>query len=155
MKKNAKILLYMQRKKIRWNDGDTADDIVLNQRMMLDAWPDLTTCTELYYRLCPAMAQYRRKKQQLMNFEWTTQFTRSLSKRCTTDVLKLQVIDALTKLAYRIPCSGLGDTPIKEKTDLWHIRISYFWRVFYRKNDQTIRLLEFCPHKKTTHSRRL
>ena len=155
MKKNVKILLYMRRKKIKQNDDDPTDDIVLNQRMVLDAWPDLATCTEVYYRFYPTMAQYRREKQSLMNIECTTQFTRSINKHCTTEDLKLRVVDALTKLLCRIPCGGLVNTQIKERTDLWHIRISYFWRIFYRKNDKTIRLLEFCPHKKPAYSRRL
>jgi hypothetical protein len=153
VKKNAKIMLYARRKKIRWNDE--SDDIALNRRMVLNAWPDLITCIDLYYRLNPTMAQYRKKSKPPMNMDCTARFTRSTDKYCITDELKIQVIDALTKLLFRIPSSGLGDVQIKEKTDLWHLRISYSWRVFYRKNENTIQLLELCPHKKPAYLKRL
>jgi len=153
VKKSVKIMLYARRKKIRWNDE--TDDEELNQRMVLAAWPDLDTCIELYYRLTPTMVQYRKKNEPPMNMDCTARFTRSTNKYCITDELKIQVIDALTKLVFRIPSSGLGDVQIKEKADLRHLRISYFWRVFYRKNENTIQLLELCPHKKPAYLKRL
>ena len=152
MKKNTKILLSMQRKKIRWND-ETDDE--LNQRMVLDAWPDLSTCVNLYYRLYPALGQHCEKMDQQTDLECSRQFTKSLHRHCTSDTLKLQVIDALTKLVYSIPCVGLANAPIKERTGLYHIRVSYFWRLFYEKAGRAVVLLEFCPHKKQAHSRRL
>ncbi len=153
MKKNAKIMYYSRHKKIRWNDK--TDDEELNQRMVLAAWPDLDTCVELYYRLNPMMAQHRKKNGPPMSMDRTARFARSINKHCTTDNLKLQVIDALTKLLFMVPSSGLGDVQIKEKTDLWHLRISYSWRVFYRKKDKAIQLLELCPHKKPAYLKRL
>lgn len=153
MKKNAKILYYMGRKKISWQDND-GPDAVFDPQLVLDAWPDLKRCTALYYDLCPEMAQYQGKKPPLEELVCTTRFLKSLDRHCTTGSMRLRLIDALAKLLFRIPSTGLGDAPIKEKDDLRHLRISFLWRVFYQRDGDRIRLLEFCPHKNRTYSRR-
>ena len=100
------------------------------------------------------MKQYQHATEQPVKFEYTEGFVKSLNKHCTTNSLKLKVIDALTKMIYRIPCSGLRDAPIKERNGLWHFYISNSLRVFYRKGDNYMLLEEFCAHKKITHERR-
>lgn len=78
---------------------------------------------------------------------------KSLNKYCATDTLKLKLIHALTKIVYKIPCGGLCDTAIKERTDLWHFYVTNSWRVFYRKKNNYILLEELCSHKKLSYYR--
>jgi len=91
------------------------------------------------------MKQYHTASIQPSKFEYTEGFVKSLNKYCTTSSLKLKLIDALTKMIYRIPSSGLRDAPIEEREGLWHFYVSDSLRVFYRKEDNYILLEGFLP----------
>lgn len=64
------------------------------------------------------MQQYHNVLEKPLEFEYTEKFLKSVIKYCATMPLKKQFIDALTKVIYRIPSSGLGDVQIKEIKDL-------------------------------------
>lgn len=149
MKKNVKAYLFKRFKKVIKDE-----DLPYDQPKMLDSWPDLRLCVELYYKTSPAMQQYHHTARQPIEFDYTEKFSKSLDKHCTTKILKLRLIDALTKIVYKIPSGGLRDAPIKERINLRHFYVSDSWRVFYRKNNNYILLVEFCPHKKLLYSRR-
>lgn len=149
MKRNVKAYLFNWFKKPKKNE-DTAQ----RQPHVLDPWPDVRLCVELYYNNHSEMKQYRKTIKEPIELECTELFYRSLNKNCKTKNLKIKLIDALTKMVYRIPCGGLHDTPIKERADLWHFYVSDTWRVFYRKKNNQIVLEEFCSHKKLSYYRR-
>ncbi|MGB3340466.1 MAG: hypothetical protein WBB37_03180 [bacterium] len=149
MKRNVKAYLFKWFKKTVKDDEDTS------QRLgVLDPWPDIKLCVEVYYKNHPEMRQYHYKINQPIEFECTEGFSRSLSKNCKTKTLRIKLIDALTKVVYKIPSGGLHDTPIKERADLWHFYVSDAWRVFYRKKNNYMVLEEFCSHKKLLYYRR-
>jgi len=142
MKKNVKVYLFQRFKNI------ALDETPYEQINVLDQWPNLKLCVEIYYKSHPEMKQYHQTTRQPIEYEYTEKFMKLLNKYCTTKTLKLKLIDTLTKIVYKIPCSGLCDTPIKERVDLWHFYVSSSWRVFYRKKNSYILLEKFCPHKK-------
>jgi hypothetical protein len=146
MKSTVRIYLNQRHQKIVWdtNDPNRKADI-------LEWWPDIKCCVELYYKNSPEMKQYQRTVGPAMMFKWTDRFAKSLSKFCVTKNMKLQLIDALTKKVYKVHCGGLRDVPIKERSDLRHFYVSNSWRVFYRKKSGYILLEEFCLHKKGSY----
>lgn len=148
MKKSVRIYILGRFKKIKW-DEDNSDEPV----EPLVYCPDLKLCVESYYNSHPGMKQHHRVAEQPVKFEYTEGFMKSLNKYCTISSLKLKVIDALTKMIYRIPISGLRDAPIKERDDLWHYYVSDSLRMFYRKGDNYMLLEELCSHKKITYHR--
>jgi hypothetical protein len=149
MKRNIKEYLFRLYKRAVWEDKEPPD-----QTNVLDHWPDLKLCVESHYKTHPGMKRYHRTARQPIEFKSTKKFMKSLNKHCTTDNLKSQFITALTKIVYKIPCGGLCDTAIKERTNLWHFYVSDSWRVFYRKKNNYILLEELSPHKKQLYSRR-
>jgi len=121
---------------------------------ILDLWPDIGKCVEIYFKNHSEMKQYPNTIKQPIEVECTESFLRSLDKNCKARDLRIKLIDAVSKLVYKIPCGGLHDTPIKERTDLWHFYVSDSWRVFYKKKNNYIVLEEFCSHKKLSYHRR-
>ena len=149
MKKSVRNYIYGRLKNIKWNEDNLEEQID-----PLAHWPDIKQCVESYYNSHPEMKQYHTASIQPLNFEYTDGFMKSLNKYCTTSSLKLKLIDALTKMIYHIPCSGLRNAPIKERNDLWHYYVSDSWRVFYHKKDGYMSFEEICPHKNPSYSRR-
>jgi len=142
MKDSVKRYLLERRKRIRIED-EPEQEIHPS-----DAWPDLKKCVELYYKISPAMQQYHNVFEKPFEFKYTEKFLKAVTKYCITETLKRQFIDALTKVVYKIPGSGLGDVHIKEMGDLYHFYVSFSFRVYYRKKENRIILEQFLPHKK-------
>lgn len=149
MKKKTRTYLYKRYKKIMW------DDSPLDQQInVLAAWPDLKKCVEVYYKSHPGMSDENEDDQQPIIFKCTEKFMKSLNKYCVSRKRKLQFIDALAKIVYKIPSVGLYDKAIKERTNLWHFYVSRSWRVFYQKKEKFILLKDFGPHKKLAYYRK-
>ncbi len=142
MKDSVKKYLYNRLRQIKIEDEPEPDI------PPCEAWPDLKKCVELYFKISPAMQQYHNVLEKPLEFEYTEKFLKSVTKYCTTMPLKRQFIDALTKVVYKIPSSGLGDVQIKEMDDLYHFYVSFSFRAYYRKRDNKIILEKFIPHKK-------
>ena len=149
MKKKLRDYLYNRWRQIVWEKE--SPPVLPNT---LDCWPDLKLCVKLHYKTHPGMQRYHSTIKQPIKFKFTEKFMKSLNKYCTTNALRSQFIDSLTKVVYKIPCAGLYDKSIKERSNLWHFYVSLSWRVFYRKGKNHIVLEEFCPHKKLLYHRR-
>ena len=119
-----------------------------------DCWPNLEQCVTTYYNTHPGMKEHQKINYEPITFKYTDKFMKSLVESCKTDAMKLQFIDALTKLVYKIPSPGLHDQPIKEKKDLWRFYVSYSWRVYYRREKDQIVLEEFYRHNKPPYIKR-
>jgi len=149
MKKSAKDYVYQRYKNTVFDEAIRPD-----LSNMLSGWPNLKRCVEFYFENNPEMKRYHGHEIEPLKFDYSGKFIKSLNKYCKTTILRTQFIDALTKIVYRIPAGGLCDTPIKERTGLWHFYVSNFWRVFYRKKTKCILLEEICPHQKLLYIRR-
>lgn len=149
MKKNIKIFMYHRMKKKKISTEEESPQLTA-----YDFWPDLKRCVAIYFNTHLGMKQYQLVKTEPIKFVYTDKFKKSLVESCTTDAMKFQFIDALTKLIYKIPSSGLHDQPIKEKKDLRRFYVSYSWRVYYRRKKDHIVLEEFYPHNKPTYIKR-
>jgi hypothetical protein len=147
MKKNVKFLLYQRKKKVRW---DNTEEVRVDA---LDKWPDLRSCIDVHYRTSPDITQYHDNAAEPATFSLNDGFMRSVDRYCTTKTMKLKLIDSMTKIIYRIPCSGLRDAPIKESPGLRHFYLSVSWRVFYRRTGDHFEFEELCPHKKLQYYR--
>ncbi len=142
MKDSVKRYLYERKKMIKIEE-EPEEDI-----HPCDAWPDLKKCVELYFQISPSMQQYHNVLKDPLEFEYSESFLKEVVKYCTTNQQKRQFVDALTKVVYKIPGSGLGDVKIKEMDDLYHFYVSYSFRVYYRKKDNYLYLEKFVVHKK-------
>lgn len=142
MKESVKKYLFKRQKRIKI-EPDIEEEI-----HPCDAWPDLKKCIEIYFKISPSMQQYHNILDKPMEFEYSDRFLKEVIDYCTTESLKRQFIDALTKVVYSIPGAGLGDVKIKEMHDLYHFYVSLSFRVYYRKKDDRIFLEKFLVHKK-------
>jgi len=142
MKESVKKYLYHRQRKIKI---DNEPEQIENP---CELWPDLKKCVEIYFKISPAMQQYHNVLKEPLDFEYSENFLKAVERYCTTNELKRQFIDALTKVVYRIPSSGLQDVKIKEMGDLYHFYVSFSFRVYYRKKDDHIVLEKFIVHKK-------
>ena len=149
MKKNVKAYLFKWCKRVKSDEENYPDPVKI-----MDVWPDIRLCVDCYYKNHPEMKQYHDSIKEPLKLAYTEGFLRSLNKNCKTRDLRIKLIYALTLLVYKIPNRGLHDTPIKERSDLWHFYVSDSWRVFYRKKNNHILLEEFCSHKKLSYHRR-
>jgi hypothetical protein len=148
MKRSVRTYLRTRFKGLEWDryGPDEAID-------PLAGWPDLSACVASYMDLHPEMKQDGRTAGESAEFECSRRFLKSLDRYCTTRSLRLRLLDSLAKCAYRVPCRGLRERPIKERDGLWHFYISASWRVFYRKHGNRIVFEEFGPHKKVPYHR--
>lgn len=142
MKDSVKKYLYHRQKQIKI---DVESEEVENP---CEYWPDLKKCVEIYFNISPSMQQYHNILKDPLDFEYSESFLKEVVRYCTSNDLKRQFIDALTKVIYKIPGAGLGDVKIKEMGDLYHFYVSFLFRVYYRKKDNKIFLEKFIPHKK-------
>ncbi len=149
MKKNIKIFMYNRLKKKKLISEPEAIELTI-----YDYWPNLEKCVVVYYKTHPGMKEHYQTKTRPIKFKYTEKFIKSLVESCKTDAMKLQFIDGLTKLVYKIPSPGLHDQPIKEKKDLRRFYVSYSWRVYYRRKKDYIVLEEFYPHNKPPYIKR-
>lgn len=143
MKDKTRKYLHNRYRKISWDETPPEEPIDA-----LHCWPDLRTCVGQHYKTLPGTGKKYAGTAQPLTFECTDRFMKSLNKYCTSRKRKLQFIDALTKVVYRIPTTGLYDRAIKERADLRHFYVSRSWRVFYQKKENRIILENFGPHKK-------
>uniref|UniRef100_A0A7V0Z648 Uncharacterized protein n=1 Tax=candidate division WOR-3 bacterium TaxID=2052148 RepID=A0A7V0Z648_UNCW3 len=142
MKESVKKYLYHRQRQIK--NEDEPEQIENH----CELWPDLKKCVEIYFKISPSMQQYHNVLKEPLDFEYSENFLKAVERYCTTNELKRQFIDALTKVVYKIPSSGLQDVKIKEMGDLYHFYVSFSFRVYYRKKDDHIILKKFIPHKK-------
>jgi len=142
MKESVKKYLYHRQRQIKIEDEP---EQIENP---CELWPDLKKCVEIYFKISPSMQQYHNVLKKPLDFEYSENFLKAVERYCTTNELKRQFIDALTKVVYKIPSSGLQDVKIKEMGDLYHFYVSFSFRAYYRKKDDLIILEKFIPHKK-------
>ena len=121
-----------------WNDDSWAAQLVKQ-----DWWPDLQRCVELEFRTNPGIGSHPGARKQPIPFECSERFHRSLQRFCQDDGLRRSLIESLTKRVYGV-FEGLGDEQIERNKR--RFRVTYFWRIHYRIEDDHIVLLAFGPH---------
>lgn len=122
----------------------------------LDLWDigNLHRSVEVHFKACPSYRQLSGVREKPMPFELSKTFKRELAEYCATDVdLQRAFIDALTKLAYRLPDPSLGDEVIQSRRRRGERRFRIScpkhppFRAHYRIVDKVIVLESFGPHR--------
>lgn len=121
-----------------WDDDSWATQLVAQEW-----WPDLQRCVELHFRTNPGMRDYPGVREQPIPFECTDAFWKSANRFCRDKQQRRSLIEALTKRMYGILDASLGDEPFGE---VRRLRVTDFWRVHYREEDDRLVLEEFGSH---------
>jgi hypothetical protein len=121
-----------------WDDDSWAVQLVKH-----DWWPDLQRCVELEFKSNPAIRSHSMVRKEPMSFKSSKRFRDSLDRFCSDKHLQRSLVEALTKKVYGIHDVGLGDERLG---DIRRFRVTDFWRVHYRMEDDRLVLLEFGPH---------
>jgi len=108
-----------------------------------DWWPDLQRCVELEFKTNFGIRNHPDARKQPIPFKCSERFQGSLQRFCQDDGLRRSLIESLTKRVYGVS-EGLGDEQIEHSKR--RFRVTYFWRIHYRIEDDHIVLLEFGPH---------
>ncbi len=121
-----------------WDDDSWAMQLVTQ-----DWWPDLQRCVELHFKTSPGMRDYPGVRKQPIPFECADAFCKSVDRYCKDKQLRRFLIEALAKRVYGILDASLHDEPLG---DVRRFRVTRFWRVHYREEDDRLVLEEFGPH---------
>ena len=119
------------------------DDSWAMQLATQEWWPDLQICVEFHFRTHPAMRAYPGVREQPIPFECTYAFWKSVDRFCKDKHLRRRLIEALTKMVYGIYDAGLG---VEWLGEICRFRVTDYWRVHCREEDDWLVLEEFGPH---------
>ena len=119
-----------------WDEETWAEQV-----SSLNLWPDL----DLMVRLHLAKSTHIRSlaAHPLLSISPAPQFRKDLERECEQPHLREALVRSLTKLACGIRDKGLGDEEFKS---VRRFRVTREYRVHYRREGDTLVLLEFGTH---------
>lgn len=121
-----------------WDDDSWATQLVTQ-----DWWPDLHRCVELHFRTNPGLRNYSGVRERPIAFECTRAFWKSVDQFCNQPHTRRSLIEAITKVVYGVHDRSLG---LERLGETRRFRVTGFWRVHCRKEDDRLLLEEFGPH---------
>ena len=121
-----------------WDDISRADKLVRQ-----DWWPDLQRSVELFLKTDSGIRAHPATAEGPISFECSSSFWDSLDRYCTQPALRQRLIEAICKRVSGILDASLGDEPWGQMRSF---RVTYYWRVHYRRMRDRLVLEEFGPH---------
>lgn len=110
-------------------------------------WPDLQRCVELFFLTDPAMRAHPAVRDRSMTFECSPRFWQSVNDYCRDEQLRRLLTKAVAKTVYGLRDAALCDEAFGQ---MRRFRVTDFWRVHYREQDDHLVLEEFGRHDMAT-----